>query len=184
MASLPRPAEAPTGLSIGPVALRPAGAADVAAIAELVRRHARIGNVLPRGEDNIRETLADWVVAERGGTVVACGSLWIYGPHLAEVRSLIVSEAAQGGGVGGRLVSALEAEARRRGIDKLFTLTRAVGFFERQDFAITDKDRFPEKVWKDCQLCPLKDDCDETAMIRPLGPAPLGDEAPDNQAPT
>ncbi len=173
MASPPRlPARPSPSSATSPApAIRPARPADVPTIAAMVRRHARIGNVLPRGAEDIAASLADWVVAAgEDGRIVACGALWIYGPHLAEVRSLIVEDAAQGTGLGGRIVSALEAEARRRDIDRLFTLTRAVGFFERQGFAITDKDRFPEKVWKDCHLCPLVDDCDETALIRPLSP--------------
>jgi amino-acid N-acetyltransferase len=190
--------------------IRPAIEADAAAIAAMVARHARLGNVLPRGEDNIRETLADWVVAEEGaageGTVapgnvdaeafrgpapaspdrppiLACGSLWVYGPHLAEVRSLIVSDAAQGRGAGAAIVDALADLARGRGIDNLFTLTRAVGFFERQRFEITDKERFPEKVWKDCQLCPLMEDCDETALIRPISVPRAAESGSDDPAP-
>ncbi len=51
----------------------------------------------------------------------------------------------------------------------VFTLTRAVPFFERCGFRITNKEQFPEKIWKDCHLCPLVHDCDETALIMRLG---------------
>lgn len=207
-----RMAETPrsTNVEMLPLQVRPAVEADAAAIAAMVARHARLGNVLPRGEDNIRETLADWVVAEEvveesedvvgeesdksslavpipspsaGPGILACGSLWVYGPHLAEVRSLIVSDAAQGRGAGAAIVDALAELARGRGIDNLFTLTRAVGFFERQRFSITDKERFPEKVWKDCQLCPLMEDCDETALIRPIKLTDAAESSPDGPAP-
>ena len=59
-------------------------------------------------------------------------------------------------------------EGRRRGIPTLFALTRAVPFFEKMGFSITEKERFPQKVWNDCNICPLKEMCDETAMVLEL----------------
>jgi amino-acid N-acetyltransferase len=86
-------------------------------------------------------------------------------PTLVEVRSLAVLPAYRSYGMGGLIVSELVEQARRRGFPTIFTLTRAVPFFERLGFVITDKERFPEKVWKDCVVCPLQQCCDETAMM-------------------
>ncbi len=146
--------------------LRPAAAGDVPRLAAMVAAHARSGDVLPRSAESIRAGLDDWWVVEAGGEVIACGSLWVYGPHLAEVRSLIVDAPARGQGWGRAIVEALVDAARRRGIRRVFTLTRAAGLFERTGFHPTDKAVFPEKIWKDCQQCPLHDACDEIALTR------------------
>ena len=58
----------------------------------------------------------------------------------------------------------LIARARRRGTPILFALTRAEAFFKQAGFATTDRDRFPEKIWRDCDQCPVKDNCDEVAV--------------------
>ncbi len=72
--------------------------------------------------------------------------------------------------MGGSRVRGRGARARARGIPTVFALTRAVPFFERLGFAVTDKERFPEKVWKDCVVCPLQHACDETAVVMDLRP--------------
>jgi N-acetylglutamate synthase-like GNAT family acetyltransferase len=150
------------------VAIRAATAADVAAIAALVASHARRGSLLPRSPQAIRHSLADWLVAENEGRLLGCVSLLAYTSGLVEVRSLAVADDAQGQGIGRRLVAALTVEARRRRVPTLFALTRAVRFFEHCGFTVTDRARFPEKVWRDCRLCPVLSHCDETAMVLSL----------------
>jgi argininosuccinate synthase len=146
--------------------IRPARPEDVPEILQLVNEHARRGDLLPRTAASIRETLADWLIAkDESGAVVACVSLYAYSPVLAEVRSLAVHDRAKGGGWGSTLLKALVIEARRRGVMTLFALTRAVRFFQRGGFQITSRERFPEKVWRDCAACPLLDHCDETAVV-------------------
>ena len=148
----------------GEPVIRPATEADVQVLTSLVNEHARQGHLLPRSADNIRASLANWLVAEVEGAVVGCGSLVEMSPALVEVRSLAVAPAYRSFGIGGRLVRALVEQARRRGIPTLFALTRAVPFFERLGFSVTSKERFPEKVWRDCIVCPLRQCCDETAV--------------------
>lgn len=149
------------------VVVRPTEA-DVPGLVALVNAYARRGDLLPRSEASIRATLDDWVIGKVGESIIACGSLLLYSPTLAEVRSLAVADAAQGTGLGRKVVEALLEEARHRHIPTVFALTRAVGFFQRMGFAITDKEFFPQKVWNDCAICPLKDNCDETAVVRQL----------------
>jgi len=107
-------------------------------------------------------------VAEIDGKVVGIGSLLEMSPTLVEVRSLAVLPAFRSYGIGGLLVRGLVARARERGVPTVFALTRAVPFFERLGFVVTDKQRFPEKVWTDCVICPLFDRCDETAVVLDL----------------
>jgi amino-acid N-acetyltransferase len=148
--------------------IRPAGERDVQQIADVVNAHARQGDLLPRSAENIRASLRNWLVAELDGRVVGIGSLLDMSPTLVEVRSLAVLPAYRSYGIGGLLVRGLVERARARGIPTVFALTRAVPFFERLGFAITDRQRFPEKVWTDCVICPLKDRCDETAVVLEL----------------
>ncbi len=140
-------------------------AGDVTGLVDLVNTYARRGDLLPRTPEAIQASLADWVIGKRGEEVVACGSLLLYTAVLAEVRSLAVADSVQGLGLGRQIVEALIAEARQRQIPTLFALTRAVPFFLRLGFTITDKAYFPQKVWNDCAICPLKDACDETAVV-------------------
>ncbi len=151
--------------------IRPAQDGDAYAIAALVEVYARRGELLPRSEESIHATLSDWVVAISAGRVVGCGSLVRYTPQLVELRSLAVDENAQGRGIGLALTEALVELARNRGAVKIFALTRAVPFFEKAGFRQTPMASFPEKVWRDCRLCPLQDNCDETAVSLRLVPA-------------
>jgi len=146
--------------------IRSAVATDLPAIVRLVNDHARRGEVLPRSALSIRDTLNDWLVGEdEAGRIVACVSLLYYSSVLAEVRSLAVLDDVKGQGWGSALVKAIMAQARHRQVPKLFALTRAVPFFEKVGFSITTKERFPEKVWGDCYICPVKHRCDETAVV-------------------
>ncbi len=157
------------------VNIRPARYEDIPGILHLVNEHARRGDLLPRTVASIRETLNDWLIAkDEADDIVACVALYAYSPVLAEVRSLAVHDRAKGGGWGSTLMKALVFEARRRNIETLFALTRAVRFFQRAGFHVTNRERFPEKVWRDCSSCPLIENCDETAVVlhlaHPLSP--------------
>ncbi len=144
---------------------RPGKPKDVDGIARLVEVHARNAKILPRSPEAIRESIDDWIVVNGSDTIVACGSLYFYTPHLAEVRSLAVDESTERAGLGSAIVQALIDEALRRGVHTLFALTRVVPFFERLGFTRSDKNWFPEKIWKDCALCPVQDQCDENAVV-------------------
>jgi N-acetylglutamate synthase-like GNAT family acetyltransferase len=149
-------------------AVRKAAPADVPGILALVQEHARRGNVLPRTRDAIEASLDDWLVAvaPRGGALQVLGyvQLLAYGPRLTEVRNLAVAGVAQGHGVGTRLMVALLGEARRRQVETLFALTHAVPFFQRFGFTVTEHNRFPDKVWRDCCACPLRERCSGVAV--------------------
>ena len=148
--------------------IRQATERDVQAIADVVTANARHGQLLPRSAENIRASLRNWLLADMDGRVVGIGSLLDMSPTLVEVRSLAVLPAYRSYGIGGLLVRGLVERARARGIPTVFALTRAVPFFERMGFVVTDRQRFPEKVWTDCVICPLRERCDEIAVVLEL----------------
>jgi amino-acid N-acetyltransferase len=150
------------------VIVRAATEADIDAIVAVVNENVRQGHLLPRTPENIRASLNTWLVAEVDGQVVGIGSLLKMSDVLVEVRSLAVLPAFRSYGVGAKIVQGLVEEARLRGFPTVFALTRAVRFFEKLGFTVTDKERFPEKVWRDCAICPLQHACDETAVVLEL----------------
>ncbi|KAB8144031.1 GNAT family N-acetyltransferase [Chloroflexia bacterium SDU3-3] len=150
------------------IVVRTPAEADVTALTAIVNENARLGHLLPRSEASIRASLPDWLIAEVDGTVVGCASLLIMGQQLVEVRSLAVLPAYRSYGIGAKIVRTLIDQARRRGYATVFALTRAVPFFLKLGFTITEKERFPEKVWRDCAICPLQARCDETAVVLEL----------------
>lgn len=148
--------------------IRKATQNDADGISELVNLGEREGQLLPRTLDGIRNSIDDWLVAEEGRTIAGCGSLIEMGPTLSEIRSLAVAPGNRRNGIGGKIVEALMDEARARKIPMLFALTRAVPFFEKLGFVVTVKEDFPEKVWRDCLICPVREACDEVAVVRPV----------------
>jgi amino-acid N-acetyltransferase len=140
---------------------------DAAAICALVNSLSHDGTLLRRDFEEVCENIRDFYVAEDDfGNFLGCGALQIYGPRLAEVRSIVVVPQAQGCGVGQALLLALVAEADEHGIPAVCCFTRAPQFFERHGFELAERELIPEKIRKDCQSCPRLNNCDEVAMVR------------------
>jgi amino-acid N-acetyltransferase len=118
----------------------------------------------------------DFAIAEsegadgKAGTFLGCGALQLYGPHLAEVRSIVVKPEAKGQGAGGRLLRWLLREADEQGVAAVCLFTRIPDFFFHFGFRVADRTTLPDKIYKDCQTCPRLYACDEVAMVR--GPLP------------
>ncbi len=145
--------------------VRDAKLTDLRAISKLVDYWASKEENLPRAEDELIKAIRDFAVIEVNGQVCACAALYIYSTGLAEIRSLGVSINYQGKGYGKALVEHLLTRAKNLALSKILVLTRKPEFFSRLGFKLTDMEKLPEKVMKDCDLCPRQDNCDETALI-------------------
>lgn len=149
----------------GEVEVVPATVDHLEGICRLVDHWAKEGENLPRSRDEILAALTDFGVALHKGEVVGCGSLHIYGSTLAEIRSLGVDTDKHGLGVGSLLVQHFLDAAKRLRLSRVFVLTRAPDFFQRNGFNVVKIDVLPEKVFKDCLKCEKRSKCDEIAMI-------------------
>ncbi len=158
--------------------IREAQVNDLDAICAIVEHWARQGEHLPRTRDEILESLSEFAVAVRGDRVVGCGSLWIYTPQIAEIRSLGVAQGQKGGGLGTSLTKYFVDWAGDLGIPKVFVLTRVPEFFGRCGFKSVSVSTLPEKVLKDCANCPRNNACDEVAMTLDTRALPLGATQP------
>ena len=148
---------------------------DARNIFDLVNSLSGDGTLLRRSYAEICENIRDFTVAETtngdGETeFLGCGALHLYGPHLAEVRSIVMRPEAKGQGAGGLLLKALIAEAAQHTVLSICLFTRIPAFFERFEFRVAERDAMPDKIYKDCQTCPRLYACDEVAMVR--GPLP------------
>ncbi len=144
--------------------IRQARLTDANKICELIAYWADQGENLPRDKADVLQAIQSFAVAEINGEVVGCGALYVYGTGLAEIRSLGLFPHAQGKGLGAELVVWLLWKARELGISRTIVLTRVPEFFTKLNFKLTVKEKLPEKVMKDCELCPRKHNCDETAL--------------------
>jgi amino-acid N-acetyltransferase len=141
---------------------------DASNVYDLVNSLSSDGTLLRRSFAEICENIRDFTVAESdGGAFRGCGALHFYGPHLCEVRSIVVKPEAKGQGAGGGILAALIEEAEAHGIQSVCLFTRIPDFFFRYGFrTVEDKAELPDKIFKDCQICPRLSRCDEVAMVR------------------
>ena len=148
--------------------VRKARLPDATNVFELVNSLSGDGTLLRRSYAEICENVRDFTVAESdSGAFLGCGALHLYGPHLAEVRSIVVKPQYKGHGIGGHLLEALVEESEEHQIGCVCLFTRIPEFFFRHGFhVVTDKAMLPDKIYKDCQSCPRLYRCDEVAMAR------------------
>ena len=79
---------------------------DASNIYDLVNSLSGDGTLLKRPFAEICENIRDFTVAESdGGVFLGCGALHLYGPHLCEVRSIVVKPEAKSQGAGGSFES-------------------------------------------------------------------------------
>lgn len=126
------------------VTFRAAGATDVPRMVELIA-----GAHLP--PLFVEEFLEGFIAAERGGEIVACGGVEMYG-DCAVIRSVVVDEAGRGLGLGGRLAEMLMAHARDAGATDLYLFTAdALPFWQHYGFvevALEDWRDAPRACWQ------------------------------------
>ncbi|MGA7915194.1 MAG: GNAT family N-acetyltransferase [Candidatus Acidiferrales bacterium] len=149
---------------------RRARIADAGAIHQLVAHYAEEGLLLPRPKEEIRQNISHFLVQEEKRRVVGCLSLENYGADLAEIRSVAVDAERRNEGLGARLIEFALLEARRRGIARVFAVTDAPQFFERQGFVAASRYALTEKIERDCRACPKRRTCKLVAVIATVIP--------------
>jgi argininosuccinate synthase len=143
-ATAPEPARVVAPLTAGASFQRRARPADVDAILEINERYARRGILLSRTRDEIAESIDSFRVCELDGEVVGIAALRDYGDGIGELRSLAVSDRAQGRGFGEMLVRAVVKDAKQGAIDRLYVLTANPGYFALHGFDEVPWDDVPE----------------------------------------
>lgn len=135
----------------------------------LVEPEVQKGNILPRSEEEMANTIRSYVVARDGERIVGFCALYIYTQELAEVRSLIVDEQYHNRGIGKELVRHIEQEGRALGIQTLLVLTYKEDFFQKLGFYTIQKSEIPNhKIWTDCIKCKHFPQCNEVALLKSL----------------
>ena len=150
--------------------VRPATVADVPAIHALVKYHADRGRMIQRHLDELFATLRELHVAEMDQAIVGCAATHLFWSDLAELKCLAVREEIQGQGIGKALCLACHADLRRLGVQKVFALTNAVGFFARLGYRRIEKETLPRFIWCECVRCPSFPQCPEEALQLELLP--------------
>ncbi|QDT18087.1 GNAT family N-acetyltransferase [Alienimonas californiensis] len=134
-----------------PTLVRPAVQSDVPAVHAFIRPFVATGRLLERTMDELEELVPTGFVAvdpdaaaagdgapePADGRVVGFAALEIYSPKLAEVRSLAVSDAYRGKGVGRALVARCVALARQRNVLEVMAVTSSESFFTGCGFDFT-----------------------------------------------
>ena len=146
------------------MSVRRARMSDVEKIHQQVNIQADKGEILPRSLDNIIHDIQNFVVAELDGEVVGCASLYIYQTGLAEIRSVVVAQDAQGQGQGQALVQYLLEFAHQMELEQIIVLTYIPEYFTKLGFSGIDKDSLAENIIEDSEPSPHKDPNDEVAM--------------------
>jgi len=124
---------------VSEISVRAARTSDVPAIRALVEPLAARRVLVSKDAVAYYAALQQFVVAESDeGAVIGCGALQVLWDDLAEVRTLAVSSAQLGRGVGGRLLERLLDDGRRLGVHRVFCLTFEVSFFTRHGFEVIE----------------------------------------------
>jgi len=139
---------------------------DAKQIHALINGYSQSGTLLPRSLPELYENVRDFIVVEDEGKIVGCGALHLYGPPLAELRSIAVYPDTRGRGAGRALIQELLVQAERQEVTCVCLFTRIPAFFSRMGFSAAMREQIPDKLYKDCHRCPRQNNCDEVAMVR------------------
>lgn len=127
--------------------IRPARAADVRGIRELVKPYVESRAIVPKPAVAYYEGLQEFLVVERAGEIVGCGALHVMWDDVAEVRTVAVNPAEKSQGIGGEILRGLLDRARALGVRRVFCLTFEMGFFGAYGFREIEGDPVTPDVY-------------------------------------
>jgi N-acetylglutamate synthase-like GNAT family acetyltransferase len=149
---------------------RRARISDAPAIFGLIAQYSEQGLLLARTEEEVRRNVSHFLVQISSRRVVGCLSLEKYSADLAEIRSVAVDPETRGCGIGAKLIAFALEEARQSGIARVFAVTHAPQFFERQGFVASSRKLLAEKIERDCCTCAKRRSCKLVAVIATVLP--------------
>lgn len=119
------------------IRIRKAVTEDLVELSDFIVPFVQSGELLPRTFDELEDLLETSFIARLDGRIVGCAALDIYNKKLCEIRSLAVDPAAQGLGIGKKLVEACVALAEREGVYEIMAISIAEDFFRSCGFDFT-----------------------------------------------
>ncbi|MCF7889578.1 MAG: GNAT family N-acetyltransferase [Victivallales bacterium] len=133
---------------------------------ELITPYFNEGVILKRNLNDIKNSINNFLIAEKNGEIVGCTAVKPFNNGLFEIRSLVVSREYIGKGIGSALIAyAVDFVQNIQESRRIFALTLRPNVFKNIGFKLVLKDMFPEKVWSDCEYCVKKNNCDEIAVL-------------------
>jgi amino-acid N-acetyltransferase len=140
------------------VTIRPASEADLESIRALLTASG-----LPAA--GIEDHWKTFLIAHDGDTVVACGGAEAY-QFVALIRSIAVTPAYRGHGVGRRMVRQLLDRLASRGLREFYLLTTdAEAYFKKRGFKPIDRDEVHPQLLGSREF---QGDCPESAVCMRL----------------
>jgi len=109
---------------------------DIGGILELIAPLEERGALVRRSRDKIETAIADFLVLERDGAIIACTAVHRFDQdRVAELACLAVDDAYRMSGRGDFLLNEVEKEGRGAGVERLFVLTtQATHWFKERGF--------------------------------------------------
>lgn len=126
--------------------IRPMERVDVPAVMSLMRPFVASGNLLARTEEQLYQTLSDYIVYELDGGIRACAALHVYDKNQSEIAAVAVDESFAKLGIGYKMVGFLLERAKKIKSKSVFLLTtKTADWFEKFGFAPDEVSSLPEK---------------------------------------
>ncbi len=121
---------------------------DVGGLLELIEPLEKQGALVRRSRELLESEIERFTVVEKDGTIIACAALYPFGeqPTMAELACVATHSEYQRGGRARLVLDAIEAKARKLGIQELFVLTtQTAHWFQEQGFGVASLERLPEQ---------------------------------------
>jgi amino-acid N-acetyltransferase len=127
--------------------LRAATIDDVASILSLIEPLEAEGTLVKRSRELLEREIDRFLLLEHDGFIVGCAALYPFKTDKAgELACLAVHPDHRNGGAGERLIQAVEAQARKARMKRLFVLTtRTAHWFVEQGFVEASVEELPEQ---------------------------------------
>ena len=131
--------------------VRPMSQTDIPSVLSIMRPFIESGKLLPRTEEQISNSLEDYIVFEIDDSVHACAALHFYEDGQAEIAAVAVDENYAHMGIGPKLMDNLIEQATQADASSIFIMTtQTADWFEQLGFEEDKIETLPEErlaIW-------------------------------------